>query len=111
MQPLPLRPRAVLFDLDGTLVDSERDAAEALDRVLRRHGRPISQAERAYVIGHGWPDIYQYLLRQAPVALALEELEHEVYLVRVEMARASGVTALPGAVALVRRVSGTLPCA
>lgn len=33
------RPEAILFDLDGTLVDSRRDIADALGRALEVHGR------------------------------------------------------------------------
>lgn len=33
------RPRAILFDLDGTLVDSRRDIADACNAALIAHGR------------------------------------------------------------------------
>jgi len=33
-----VKPQAVLFDLDGTLVDTIRDIAICMNRVLRRHG-------------------------------------------------------------------------
>src|ERR1700737_56518 len=35
---MPLRYRAVLFDLDGTLVDSYAALAEAVNHALREHG-------------------------------------------------------------------------
>lgn len=34
------RPGALLFDLDGTLVDSAPDLAQAANRLLTEHGRP-----------------------------------------------------------------------
>jgi beta-phosphoglucomutase-like phosphatase (HAD superfamily) len=49
--------RAVLFDLDGTLVDSERQNAESVARALARRGRALSDEERELVIGHGWREI------------------------------------------------------
>jgi len=49
-----IKPRALLLDLDGTLVDSRDDIAAALNRALAAHG--IARLERAQVyamIGDG----------------------------------------------------------
>jgi phosphoglycolate phosphatase len=44
----------VIFDLDGTLVDTLEDIADAMDRVLAREGAPgHAYAEYRYLIGHG----------------------------------------------------------
>jgi 2-phosphoglycolate phosphatase len=46
--------RTVLFDLDGTLLDTAPDLAYALNRVLREQGRPILPLERIRpVVSHG----------------------------------------------------------
>lgn len=47
-------PRAVLFDLDGTLLDTLDDIALAANLVLKKHGFPLHPTE-AYrlFIGHG----------------------------------------------------------
>ncbi|MHB2168574.1 HAD family hydrolase [Alsobacter sp. R-9] len=50
----PRWPAAVVFDLDGTLVDSAPDIAEALNEVLAEDGRPthaLAQVRR--MVGHG----------------------------------------------------------
>jgi phosphoglycolate phosphatase len=39
-------PKAVLFDLDGTLVDTADDLGAALNHVLQSHGLPLCSAEQ-----------------------------------------------------------------
>lgn len=41
---MPAMPRAVLFDLDGTLVDTAPDLGDALNRMLQQRGRPALAA-------------------------------------------------------------------
>ena len=44
----------VIFDLDGTLVDTLEDIGDAMDRVLAREGAPGHTSEEyRYLIGHG----------------------------------------------------------
>lgn len=46
--------RAVIFDLDGTLVDSKRDLVPTLNRVIAHDGvPPIPMEEVAHVVGQG----------------------------------------------------------
>ena len=40
MAGAPLPPRAIVFDLDGTLVDTAPDLCAVLTSLLRRHSRP-----------------------------------------------------------------------
>ena len=69
--------RAFLFDLDGTLVDSERLWVAAAEQVLRQKGRPLTHEQAlALIYGRGWGDIREDVLRDYPDAFAdAEELE------------------------------------
>lgn len=50
------RPSLILFDLDGTLVDSAPDLAAAIDRMLVALGRPVAGEEKVRGwIGRGMP--------------------------------------------------------
>jgi HAD superfamily hydrolase (TIGR01509 family) len=98
-------PDAILFDLDGTLVDSERANVESVVLAARRLGAELTESERAFIIGHSWNEIHQmvagnhHLAIEMPalIALAVEE--------KRGLLAATGYTALPGAVAAVHRLA------
>jgi phosphoglycolate phosphatase len=84
-EPLPL-PRACVFDLDGTLVDSLRDVAESLNVCLELLGLPTRPIDDyRYLVGEGIPrlcrraigDTYPHLVPR------LAELARAVYRTRV----------------------------
>jgi HAD superfamily hydrolase (TIGR01509 family) len=68
--------RGILFDLDGTLVDSERAYAEAMARALAGdHGIEIAQYDRDFIIGRSWVAIHDSLRARYPqLAWSREEL-------------------------------------
>jgi mannitol-1-/sugar-/sorbitol-6-phosphatase len=90
--------RGFLFDLDGTLVDSERESGEALARALARdHGIAIEQADRDYVIGRSWVAIYENLKARYPqLTWNRDEVIARTAMMREEVFRDQGVTVLPG---------------
>jgi HAD superfamily hydrolase (TIGR01509 family) len=98
--------RGFLFDLDGTLIDSERDAAEALARVLLRgQGIAIEQYDRDFVIGRSWLAIYDSLAaRYQELTWTRDEMiRHTAHVRHQEL----GLTILPGALELLARTAGS----
>lgn len=93
-----------MFDLDGTLVDSERETAEAMVRALDRgHGIALDQFDRDYIIGRSWVAIYDSLRARHPeLGWSREEVIARTALMRDEVFEELGVTVLPG----VREVLG-----
>ncbi len=95
---------AVLFDLDGTLVDSERQYAEAMARALRAGpGLEISQADRDYVIGHSWVAIHAHLVERYGLTWPRDELIAATAAASKELFAFEGARELPGARAAVAR--------
>jgi HAD superfamily hydrolase (TIGR01509 family) len=70
---------ALLFDLDGTLTDTDTLHLQALKQLLREQGRELSEAEfDAHVSGRANADMCRYLFPGRPVA------EHEAFADRKE---------------------------
>lgn len=102
--------RAICFDLDGTLADTERQNAESVARVLAARGRAMTDEERAFVIGHGWAEIYHHLVEHGGVDLGYEELTRRSAEERARLVATQGLDVLPGAVEAVRRAAARYPC-
>jgi HAD superfamily hydrolase (TIGR01509 family) len=100
--------RGFLFDLDGTLIDSERETGEAMARVLARdHGIVIEQSDRDFIIGRSWIAIYDRLRARYPqLAWSREETIARTARMRDEVFAEHGVTVLPGARDLLARTRG-----
>lgn len=91
--------RGFLFDLDGTLIDSEREVAEAMARALaQRHGIAIEQFDRDFIIGRSWVAIYESLRGRYPqLTWSRDEMIAHTTELREEVIAELGLTILPGA--------------
>jgi len=91
--------RGFLFDLDGTLVDSERETAEAMARTLsRHHAIEIEQYDRDFIIGRSWIAIYDSLMQRYPqLAWSRAEMIAKTAAMRDEVIAELGITVMPGA--------------
>jgi HAD superfamily hydrolase (TIGR01509 family) len=104
--------RAVLFDLDGTLVDSERESALAMAIVLERDlGLAVTQADRDFVVGHSWNEIYERLQVEygARLTWTMAELVARSGAEREHVIADQGMTIMPGAIAAVQRIGSRWP--
>jgi HAD superfamily hydrolase (TIGR01509 family) len=100
--------QAFLLDLDGTLVDSERENIESVVRAARRHGVELSAEERQFVIGHSWNEIYGTIVRNHPrLLVTMTRLIAEAVEEKRVLLAATGYRALPGAVGAVQRFALT----
>jgi len=91
--------RGYLFDLDGTLVDTERESGEALARALALHqGIVVDQYDRDFVIGRSWVAIYESLKARYPhLTWNRDETIAQTAIMREDVLREQGVRVMPGA--------------
>ncbi len=104
--------RAVIFDLDGVLVDAEIWWDEVRIDFAARHGRTWTEEDRAAIMGansFGWSTLMRDRLALPDVPR--EVIEAEIVDAMVTRYRSDGAPLIPGAVATVRRVAAELPVA
>jgi phosphoglycolate phosphatase len=69
---------AVIFDLDGTLIDSAPDLTAALNRVLADHGRgPLTLAQVQRMVGEGMPILVERAFAEVGLAVSDADLAAE----------------------------------
>ncbi|HWE63068.1 MAG TPA: HAD family phosphatase [Chloroflexota bacterium] len=91
---------AVLWDLDGTLADTEQAHFSAWQALVRGYGRELTWDEFKPTFGLGNPDILHMLVDPALEQPELERLsQHKEQLFRDETG--GSIAAMPGALALV----------
>lgn len=88
----PLSPRAILFDLDGTLADSIPDLAEACARMLAELGEPArSQAEITQFVGKGVEHLVRCALMQGRSAQTETQVQKALAVFNRHYAEVNGV--------------------
>jgi len=89
-------PTAVLFDMDGTLVDTEPDWIATEPALVEAHGGAWTEADSIALIGSDLLDAGEYIRRRGGLDMtAAEVVEHMVGRMRDSLG--NGVTWQPGA--------------
>jgi sugar-phosphatase len=102
MQP----DRAVLFDLDGTLVDTERENVESVVLAARRWRVELGADMRKFIVGHSWNEIHARIQHDYGLQVEMGVLIAAAVEEKRVLFATQGYQALPGALALVRRLVG-----
>jgi sugar-phosphatase len=99
--PVTLSCQAILFDMDGTLVDSTRVVVRAWDRWARRNGIPL---EDVLAFSHGRPTV----ATMAHFRPGDDHAEALAEMARYEETEFEGIVPVPGAAEVVRALRGHL---
>ncbi|MBQ0914651.1 MULTISPECIES: HAD family hydrolase [Streptomyces] len=108
--PLDWSPEAVVFDCDGTLMDSERHWQEARIRAFREHGLQPPPGFAKQALGLHYEDCGRLMAQSVHKPELAEDLTAALLDHFLALVTGEPVT-MPGAVRLVRLLSGRLPLA
>jgi HAD superfamily hydrolase (TIGR01509 family) len=98
--------KAVLFDMDGTLVDTERENVESVVLAARRWQVELGADLRAFIVGHSWNEIHARIQRDYGLKVGMNVLIAAAVEEKRVLFAQQGYQALPGADNLVRRLRG-----
>jgi HAD superfamily hydrolase (TIGR01509 family) len=101
-------PRAVFFDQDGVLVDSEGAWDAARRAVVAENGGHWKDEATRAMMGMSSPEWSRYVRDELGVALPPEEISDRV-VARLLAGYSSELPLLPGAVSAVRRIAARWP--
>ncbi|MGQ3551897.1 HAD family hydrolase [Streptomyces rochei] len=108
--PFDWSPEAVVFDCDGTLMDSERHWQEARIRAFREHGLQPPPGFAKQALGLHYEDCGRLMAQSVHKPELAEDLTAALLDHFLALVTGEPVT-MPGAVRLVRLLSGRLPLA
>ncbi|MBE2219996.1 MAG: HAD family phosphatase [Anaerolineae bacterium] len=91
--------QAIIFDMDGLMVDSEPLSRNAWNQVLQAHGFQMTDAVNIQIIGHRTDHSAEFILSQYPLPMTAAELAKQKTDVFHQI-RAQGIPAMPGLMAL-----------
>lgn len=91
----------ILFDLDGTIIDSEPAALQAIMDCTKQWGVPVTQAEAATVAGKKWEVAFDLLYRKHQMPIPVEEASEKIIQRFKEIVHAD-LQVVPGSVAAIK---------
>jgi HAD superfamily hydrolase (TIGR01509 family) len=98
------RIQAVLFDLDGTLIDTEPTAAQAVQECFAQWGHEITPSDAQYVTGRTWASALDYLFLKYCLPIAKESATHQIQK-RYRQTLEANLPQVPGAVETVENLA------
>jgi HAD superfamily hydrolase (TIGR01509 family) len=98
--------KVILFDLDGTIIDSELDAVEAILGCTKEWNVPVSREEAATVVGQKWEVAFDMLYARHEMPISQAEASRKILQRYKEILRADPAI-VPGVVEAIRDFAGS----
>lgn len=87
--------KTILFDLDGTIIDSEKAAQQAILDCTAHWGVPVTPADAASVAGKKWEVAFDLLYKRFRMPVSLEECSRAI-ITRYQEIFQANPTIVPG---------------
>jgi HAD superfamily hydrolase (TIGR01509 family) len=100
--------KAILFDMDGTLIDTELAAAKAIDSWFKKWGLALDPADAHFVVGRAWNVVFDRLFAKVQLPMPREDAVRQI----LETYRATlenELPTVPGAVEAVQALAAHYP--
>lgn len=100
----------VIFDLDGTLIDTEPAAARAIQNWFKKWKIDLKAEDAEHVTGRTWGMVFQYLFSKYEIPVSAEQASREVLEAYRETIE-TDLTIVPGSVEAVQALARNYPLA
>jgi hypothetical protein len=98
----------ILFDMDGTIVDTELTAALAVQRVFAEWNIQVDPNDANYITGRTWESAFQFLFKKYPIPVSFETAG-EACLNRYREALHDDLKVVPGSIAAIQSLAQRFP--
>lgn len=75
---LSMAIQTIIFDLDGTLIDTEMAASQAVTLTFAKWNIQLGKEDAAFITGRKWEVAFDYLFQKYPISMPRREAESEI---------------------------------